>query len=75
MLITLKIALLKSRRSQSWLAGSTGISAPRLSRLVHGRTRVRASERRKIARALGLPPSDLFPQFRRVRRRITTFHR
>jgi transcriptional regulator with XRE-family HTH domain len=69
MLVRLKIALLKSGRTQIWLAEHTGISPTRLSRLIRGRTRLRGSERENIATALDLPPTSLFPSFRPVFKR------
>jgi transcriptional regulator with XRE-family HTH domain len=56
----LKVALLRSGRTQYAVAAAAGMSETRLSRIVVGRAPGTEEERRAIALALGVPLDELF---------------
>lgn len=64
----LKRILRQRKMTQVDLAVAARISPFRLSRLLHGRARLRAADRRQIAHALGIPRDELFP--RRTRHKV-----
>ena len=57
----LRMAIWQQRKSQVWLERQTGISQSRLSRIIHGHFKARASEKRALAKALRMSMRDLFP--------------
>lgn len=60
MLVKLKIVLFRERIPQKELSHSIGVSESRLSRIIQGRVRPRARERRLIAEKLGVPQVQIF---------------
>jgi transcriptional regulator with XRE-family HTH domain len=60
-LMALRLELARRRWSQAELGRLIDRSAAHICRLVLGRIPARARDRRRIAAALGLPESDLFP--------------
>ncbi len=60
----LKIAILeKFGPGRQYIAAQkAGISESRLSRIILGRREPTADERHAIAKALGIPPPEIFPQ-------------
>ncbi|MBI2389491.1 MAG: helix-turn-helix transcriptional regulator [Deltaproteobacteria bacterium] len=58
--LALKIAIWRSGRPQYEIALAAGLSATTLSMIVVGRRQTSASERRRIARALGVAVGRLF---------------
>jgi transcriptional regulator with XRE-family HTH domain len=68
MLVELKMLLLRRGIAQIELARQTGMNTARISRIIRGRIRPRARDRRRIARALGAAESKLFPRKPKARR-------
>lgn len=68
MLIHLKIALLQRELKQGDLARAIGRTPAHVSRLIRGRVRLRARDRRRIAGFLGIAESKLFPQRKQNRK-------
>jgi transcriptional regulator with XRE-family HTH domain len=62
MLAQLKIALLQRGVNQGELARAIGRTPAHVSRLIRGRVRLRARDRRRIASFLGIAESKLFPR-------------
>lgn len=62
MIIGLKMAILRSGRSQWEIARDIGISETRLSRILRGRVEVRDEEREALARILGATMGELFDE-------------
>lgn len=58
--LTLRIAILKSVRTQTRLASATGIPEPRLSRIVNGWQQATPGEQAAISQALGIDANTLF---------------
>lgn len=56
--------------SQREAARALQVSEFRLSRVLGGRFRARATERRKLADLLGLPLGELFPRRKRRKRSV-----
>lgn len=69
MLLRLKIELFRKRVAQQELARAVGIHSSRVSRILRGHARPRPRERAKIARFLGVPTWQLFPNIGRGRLR------
>jgi len=67
MLVHLKLALFQRGITQAVLATQIRETPARISRIIHGRLKPRASERIRIARVLGLPSWRLFPDVGRAR--------
>lgn len=63
-----KSGLRQAGISQRAAARVLGISESRLCRVLGGRFRARARERRELAELLGVSPRELFP--RRTRRKV-----
>jgi transcriptional regulator with XRE-family HTH domain len=61
MLVRLKIVILRRGISQAKLAQSIGRTPAHVSRLIRGRVRLRARDRRRIAHFLGIAETKLFP--------------
>jgi transcriptional regulator with XRE-family HTH domain len=61
MLTQLKLEILRRDLSQVEVARGSGIAPSRLSRLIRGRLKARAHDRRLIAAFLGVPQRRLFP--------------
>jgi transcriptional regulator with XRE-family HTH domain len=61
MLLPLKIEILRRGISQAKLAQAIGRTPAHVSRLIRGRVRVRARDRRLIASFLGVSQARLFP--------------
>jgi len=59
--LTLKTAIVQSGLSQRAVARRAGIGEVQLSAFIHGKRQLSDDEKRKIARALRRPQSDLFP--------------
>ena len=64
MLVQLKIALLQRELKQGELARAIGRTPAHVSRLIRGRVRLRARDRRRIASFLGVSETQLFPSTR-----------
>ena len=60
MLVDLKIAILQRGISQAALAQAIGRTPAHVSRLIHGRVRIRAHDRRQIAAFLGVAEAKVF---------------
>lgn len=60
MLLKLKILLMQRKLPQKELSRGIGMSESRLSRIIQGRVRPRARERRLIAEKLGVPQVQIF---------------
>lgn len=58
--LTLRLAILRSVRTQSRLAAMTGIPEPRVSRIVNGWQQPTTAERMSIAAAVGVAAESLF---------------
>ena len=69
MLLKLKLALLKRHLSQKALARQIGMTAARLSQIIHGHVEARARERQRIGRVVGVPSWAVFPASGRARLR------
>jgi len=67
-LLKLRIELLKRDLTQADLARGIGRSPAHVSRILSGRIRARARDRRRIVQFLGLPKSKLFPNLKRTKR-------
>jgi transcriptional regulator with XRE-family HTH domain len=65
MLFPLKIEILRRGISQAKLAQAIGRTPAHVSRLIRGRVRVRARDRRRIANFLGVSEVRLFPSRKR----------
>lgn len=59
----LKLAIVASRKTQRVIATKTRIPEMRLSKIVTGREQANPKEQTKLARALQVNKSDLFPTF------------
>ncbi len=59
--MALKIAIVKSRRTQVAIAEAAGLHDSYLSYIVHGHRKASEAQERAIARALKCKRSDLFP--------------
>jgi transcriptional regulator with XRE-family HTH domain len=71
-LVTLKIALVKQNLTQADLARAIDRSPSYVCRVMLGRVRAHARDRKRIAQALGVAELDLFPRnelFPRKRRK------
>ncbi len=64
MLISMKMALLKRQMTQVELARQLEVSETRVSRIIQGRLVAEPEEMREIARILGAPGRELFPEDR-----------
>lgn len=71
MLARLKLTLLERGLTQCELARLAGMKPAKVSRIIRGRIKAKARDRRVIARALGMPRAKLFPGMRRRARRRT----
>ena len=60
MRLELKIAIVKSEKSQRWLSRESEVAENRLSSIVRGWVEPRDDERQAIADALGQPVDELF---------------
>ncbi len=69
MLVQLKIALLQRELKQGELARAIGRTPAHVSRLIRGRVRLRARDRRRIAQFLSIAEERLFPGRKRSDRR------
>jgi len=58
--LPLKVAIIRSGRSQISLAAHTGIPESRISRIVNSWTKATPTERRRIARALRVSEDEIF---------------
>ena len=61
MLVQLKVALLQREIKQGELARAINRTPAHVSRLIRGRVRLRARDRRRIASFLGVAEVKLFP--------------
>jgi transcriptional regulator with XRE-family HTH domain len=68
MLVRLKIVILRRGISQAKLAQAIGRTPAHVSRLIRGRVRVRARDRRRISGFLGVSETQLFPSRKRPSR-------
>jgi len=68
MLVQLKIVLLKRGISQTKIASAIGRSAAHVSRVIRGRAKASARDRRLIAEEVGISAAKLFPRLARRRR-------
>lgn len=59
--LPLKFAILSTRRAQGWIARRANIGEIRLSRIVTGRLVASDKEQARLAKVLGRPVGDLFP--------------
>jgi transcriptional regulator with XRE-family HTH domain len=57
----LKAKIIERIGNQTDFARLLGLSEDRLSKIIHGRTSPRESEREMISRKLGVPERELFP--------------
>ena len=58
----LYLAIVKDSRTQFEIAADVGRSAAWLSRVMHGIVDPQPADKARVAGALGLPESELFPQ-------------
>lgn len=60
--VALKTAMFATGKKQQRIARLARISEQKLSHALHGRRTLDADERRRLARVLGKPESELFPE-------------
>jgi transcriptional regulator with XRE-family HTH domain len=67
-LLRLKFALFQKQISQAQLAREIGRTPAHVSRIVRGRVKPRARDRRRISSFLGISEAQLFPSLKRTTR-------